>query len=56
MTKLSKTSLYKHARPSLNFVAYDYFLKSNSPDIFVLLEINLDNSIDSGNFPLRTRV
>ena len=29
------------------------FLESNSPDILVLCEINLDDSIDSGNFYVR---
>ena len=29
------------------------FLESNSPDILVLCETNLDDSIDSGNFSMR---
>ena len=33
-----------------NFVDCEYFLESNSPDILVLCETNLDDSIDSGNF------
>ena len=33
-----------------NFVDCESFLKSNSPDILVLCETNLDDSIDSGNF------
>ena len=33
-----------------NFVECDSFFQSNSPDILALCEINLDNSIDSGNF------
>ena len=32
-----------------NFVEFE----SNSPDILALCEINLDDSIDSGNFSLR---
>ena len=34
----------------LNFVDFECFLKSNSPDIFALCETNLDESIDSDNF------
>ena len=34
----------------LNFVEFDSFLVSNSPDILALCETNLDDSIDSGNF------
>ena len=34
----------------LNFVEYESFLESNSFHILVLCEINLDDSIDSGNF------
>ena len=33
-----------------NFVECECFLESNSPDILALSEINLDNSVDSGNF------
>ena len=36
-----------------NFVDCEYFLESNSPDILVLCETNLDDSIDSGNFSVR---
>ena len=36
-----------------NFVECEYFLQSNSPDIFVLFEINLDDSINSSNFSVR---
>ena len=36
-----------------NFVECKYFLESNSPDIVVLYEANLDDSINSGNFSLR---
>ena len=36
-----------------NFVDYEYFLESNSPDILALCETNLDESIDSGNFSVR---
>ena len=34
----------------LNFVEYESFLESNSPNILALCETNLDDSIDSGNF------
>ena len=33
-----------------NFVVCEYFLELNSPDILALCEINLDDSIDFGNF------
>ena len=33
-----------------NFVDCESFLESNTPDILALCEINLDDSIDSGNF------
>ena len=33
-----------------NFVEYESFLESNSPDIPALYETNLNDSIDSGNF------
>ena len=33
-----------------NFVDWESFLESNSPDILALCETNLDDSIDSGNF------
>ena len=33
-----------------NFVDWESFLESNSPDILALCEANLDDSIDSGNF------
>ena len=36
-----------------NFVEYESFLESNSPDILALCETNLDGSIDSGNFSVR---
>ena len=36
-----------------NFVDCESFLESNSPDILVLCETNLDDSIDSGNFSVR---
>ena len=38
----------------LNFVDCKSFLESNSPDILALCETNLDDSIDSGNFSLRS--
>ena len=36
-----------------NFADCESFLESNSPDILALCEINLDDSIDSGNFSVR---
>ena len=36
-----------------NFVDYESFLELNSPDIFVLCETNLDDSVDSGHFFVR---
>ena len=36
-----------------NFVDYESFLESSSPDILALCETNLDDSIDSGNFSVR---
>ena len=36
-----------------NFVDCEYFLESNSLDILALCEINLDDSIDFGNFSVR---
>ena len=36
-----------------NFVDCESFLESNSPDILVLHETNLDDSIDSDNFSVR---
>ena len=37
----------------LNFIECESFLKSNSPDILARCETNLDDSIDSGSFPVR---
>ena len=37
----------------LNFVLCESFLESDSPDIPVLCETNLDDSIDSGNISVR---
>ena len=37
-----------------SFVECESFLESNSADILALCETNLDNSIDSGNFSLRS--
>ena len=37
-----------------NFVDYESFLGSSSPDILALCETNLDDSIDSGNFSVRS--
>ena len=36
-----------------NFVDYESFLESNSPDILALCQTNLDDSINSGNFSVR---
>ena len=36
-----------------NFVDCESFFESNSPDILALCETNLDDSNDSGNFPVR---
>ena len=36
-----------------NFVDCKFFLESNSPDVLVLCETNLDDSSDSGNFSMR---
>ena len=36
-----------------SFVDCESFLESNSPNIFVLCETNLDDSIDSGNLSVR---
>ena len=36
-----------------NFVDWESFLESNSPDILTLCETNLDDSVDSGNFSER---
>ena len=36
-----------------NFLDCDSFLESNSPDILVLCETNLDDSTNSGNFSAR---
>ena len=37
-----------------NFVKCESFLELNSPDVLALCEINLDDSIDSGNFSVRS--
>ena len=37
-----------------NFVDWESFLASNSPHSLPLCETNLDDSIDSGNFPVRS--
>ena len=37
-----------------NIVDCESFLESNSPDILALHETNLDDSIDSGNFSVRS--
>ena len=36
-----------------NFVDYESFLESNSPDILALCETYMDDWIDSGNFSVR---
>ena len=38
----------------LNFVDCESFLESNSPDILALCETNLDDTIDSSNFSVRS--
>ena len=38
---------------SSNFVDCESFLESNSLDILDLYEINLDGSVDSGNFSVK---
>ena len=37
----------------MNFVEYESFFESNSPDILALCEKNLDDSTDTGNFFVR---
>ena len=37
----------------MNFLDCESFLESNSPDMLVLCETNLDDSTDSGNFSVR---
>ena len=37
-----------------NFVDCESFLESNSPDILALCETNLDDSVDSGNFSVKS--
>ena len=37
-----------------NFLGCESFLGSDSTDILALCEINLDDSIDSGNFSVRS--
>ena len=37
----------------MNFVKYEFFFESNTPDILALCETNLDESVDSPNFPVR---
>ena len=37
----------------MNFVDYESFLESNSPEILALCETNLDESNDSGNFSVK---
>ena len=39
--------------PHSNFVDCESFLESNSPEVLALCKINLDDSIDSGNFSVR---
>ena len=49
--KLSFTNIWsRHS----NFADCESFLESNSPDILSLCESNLDNSIDSGNFSVKS--
>ena len=49
-----KLSFMNVRRLRSNFVGCESFLESNSPDILVLCETNLDDSIDSGNFSVRS--
>ena len=37
-----------------SFVDHESFLESNSPDIIALCEKNLDDSVDSGTFSVRS--
>ena len=48
--KLSLTNIWGFRS---NFVEFESFLESNSPDILALCETNFDDSIDSGNFLVR---
>ena len=48
--KLSFTNIWEFCS---NFVDYESFLQSNSPDILAVCEISLDGSIGSGNFSER---
>ena len=41
-------------RPGSNFVEYESFLESSSPDILAVCKANLDDSVDSGNFFVRS--
>ena len=36
-----------------NFVDFESFLESNSPDVLAVCETNLNDSIDSGNFSVK---
>ena len=36
-----------------NFLEYESFLESNSPEILALCETNLNGSVDSGHFSVR---
>ena len=49
--KLSFTNIWGHCS---NFVECKYFLELNCHDILSLSETNLDESIDSGNFSVRS--
>ena len=49
--KLSFTNI-RGLRP--NFVDSESFFESNSPDVLALYETNLDDSIDSGSFSVRS--
>ena len=49
--KLSFTNIRDHCS---NFVDWESFLKSTSLDILALWETNLNNSIDPGNFSMRS--
>ena len=51
--KALKLSFTDNQGLCLNFVDYESFLESNSPDILALCDTNHNDSIDSGNFSVR---
>ena len=54
MAQLSKAQLYEYSSLRSNFVDCESFLKSNSLGILDLCDANLDDSINSGNFSVRS--